>query len=313
MASQEGDAWLAYFYPETINELGYGVLRNHLDIHDFNALQAAEYELVGERSRQLLEGLVQIPLEPETSYLQDVHRHLFQDLYPWAGEFRTVDMRKEGSVFANKDLLGSYMRPLMRTVVNTSWNHLEHEKFVFLSAFTFAGINHAHPFREGNGRTTKAVLHEISKLSKFELDFDQVGAGEWNAMAKVSMPGPGEIMPHHEAAMDVFRRVVVPRTTPVPDQRTQAAQDVTRGLRARLQPAVTAEKGVGDGHAEPSTQAATPQPTETPVAQNRQHPRLSEITKTMKQNPSSTQRGVAQQPKPPPSPQAQPQTREHEY
>ncbi|WP_171814625.1 Fic/DOC family protein [Arthrobacter dokdonensis] len=228
MASPEDDAWLAYFYPETVNGLGYGVLRNNLGIHDFKELQSAEYELAGERSRQLLEGLVRIPLEPDVSYLRDVHRHLFQDVYPWAGEFRTVNMSKEDSVFASKDLIPSYMRPLMRTVASSSWDHLEHEDFVFLSAFTFAGINHAHPFREGNGRTTKAVLHEISKLSKFELDFDRVGPGEWNAMAQASMPGQGEIMPRHEAALDVFTRVAVPRTTPVPDQWAQAAHQVSQ-------------------------------------------------------------------------------------
>ncbi len=70
---------MAYFYPETPNEVGFGVLRNNLDIHDFNELQVAEYELVEDRSRQILEGSVQIPLVQGVSYLQDVHRNLFQD------------------------------------------------------------------------------------------------------------------------------------------------------------------------------------------------------------------------------------------
>lgn len=264
----EDEAWLAYFYPKTVNALGYGVLRNNLDIQVFEALQVAEYELVGERFRQLLEGSVRIPLKPDVSYLQDVHRHLFQDVYPWAGEFRTVNMRKEDSVFANKDLLGSYLRPLMRTVVTTSWDHLDHKDFVFLSSFTFAGLNHGHPFREGNGRTTKAVLHEISKLSKFELDFDQVGAEEWNAMAKASIPGPGEIMPRHEAAMNVFTRVAVPRTTPVPDLRAQAAEEISQRIYKGTQqePSVTHGPRAGyssdasDGLSNKQTRQASSQP-----------------------------------------------------
>ena len=39
-------------------------------------------------------------------------------VYPWAGEFRIVNTSKDGSSFANKDLLGSYLRPLMHTVMD---------------------------------------------------------------------------------------------------------------------------------------------------------------------------------------------------
>ncbi|MFK4299450.1 cell filamentation protein [Arthrobacter sp. GAS37] len=254
-------AWLDYFWPETITPEGYGVLRNHLGIRDFDALQIAEYELAGERSRQLLQGEVRIPLEPDVSYLQNVHRHLFQDVYPWAGELRNTNMGKEGSEFADRDLLRVYLRPLMRTVVSTEWKQLDHEDFSRMSAVTFAGINHGHPFREGNGRTTKAVLHEISKLSNFELDFNQVSPDQWNAMAAASMPGPGEIMPRSEEAMAVFRTVAVRRVTPVPDQRKQAAretskrifsskqqgQEASRTLRAGKTPEKSQGQGYGKG------------------------------------------------------------------
>ncbi len=124
MASQEEEEWLDYFYPETVGAFGQGVLRNNLGIRDFKELQIAEYELVGERSRQLLDGSVPLPLEPDMSYLQDVPRHLFQDVCPWAGEFRTVNIGKEGSAFASTDLLGSYLRPLMHTVVEAPWGRL---------------------------------------------------------------------------------------------------------------------------------------------------------------------------------------------
>lgn len=224
-------AWEAYFYPETYDPgTGHGVMRNLYGIRDFDQLAAVEYELADMRARQLLEGAVRIPMEPDVSYLQAVHRHLFQDTYPWAGELRTVNMGKAGSEFADKNLLRAHVRPLMRTVVSTDWRNLDHEGFARMASITFAGINYAHPFREGNGRTTRAVLHEISKLSPFQLDFNQVTPKAWNDMSRATMPGRGEIMPRAAEAMAVFRTISVRRTLPVPEQRSKAEREISQRI-----------------------------------------------------------------------------------
>ena len=78
-----------YCYPPD-----YTVLRNRLNIRDAPALEAAERELVAQR---LLEP---VPTgDFDLTHLKAIHRHLFQDVYAWAGDIRTVEIAKGESRF----------------------------------------------------------------------------------------------------------------------------------------------------------------------------------------------------------------------
>lgn len=75
-----------YLDPET------GVLRNKIGARRSEALHKAEGDLSFARMIQLLDR----PPAPtgDLTELRAIHRHLFQDVYEWAGELRTVDIRK---------------------------------------------------------------------------------------------------------------------------------------------------------------------------------------------------------------------------
>jgi cell filamentation protein len=78
-----------YCYP------GSAVLRNKLDIRDAAALEAFEEEVTRERAAEPLPaGKLSV------THFRAIHRHLFQDVYTWAGGLRTVRMSKGGSMFA---------------------------------------------------------------------------------------------------------------------------------------------------------------------------------------------------------------------
>jgi len=80
----------AYTDPET------GVLRNCENIDDDHLLHIFESIKVGIR----LEELQTNPIKIKNSYtLLDVHKHLFQDIYSWAGKIRTVEISKDGNPF----------------------------------------------------------------------------------------------------------------------------------------------------------------------------------------------------------------------
>ena len=64
----------------------FTVLRNRLDIRDTRTLDAAERQLVAQR---LLESVPSGDFD--LAHLKAIHRHLFQDIYAWAGELRTVE------------------------------------------------------------------------------------------------------------------------------------------------------------------------------------------------------------------------------
>ena len=80
-----------YCYPPD-----YTVLRNRLNIRAAPTLEAAERQLVAQR---LLEP---VPAgDFDLAHLKAIHRHLFQDVYAWAGEIRTVEiatmLRRDGA------------------------------------------------------------------------------------------------------------------------------------------------------------------------------------------------------------------------
>lgn len=87
---------------------------------------------------------------------QGIHHLLFQDVYSWAGEPRTINMGREGkSVFNTAAEIVPECTALMDRVTNADRFHLA------MGAF-YAEMNFQHPFREGNGRTLKCLFSAIA-------------------------------------------------------------------------------------------------------------------------------------------------------
>ena len=88
-----------------------------------------------------------------TKGLQDIHRYLFQDVFDFAGEIRTVDLAKGNFRFAP----AMYLVDTLKTIDSLPENTYDDiiKKYV--------EMNVAHPFREGNGRATRIWLDQILK------------------------------------------------------------------------------------------------------------------------------------------------------
>lgn len=76
-----------YVYP------GTDVLKNILNIKDKKTLDDAEADYVSLRLREVAEK--PLPGNYNIEHLSKMHRYIFQDLYEWAGEFRTINIEKE--------------------------------------------------------------------------------------------------------------------------------------------------------------------------------------------------------------------------
>ena len=76
-----------------------GVLKNRLGITDEATLETTEAQFVAQRSHELVQD--PIPGAFDLPHLQAIHRHLFGDLYEWAGHLRTVDLTKDTNRFAH--------------------------------------------------------------------------------------------------------------------------------------------------------------------------------------------------------------------
>lgn len=149
------DPAYTYIDPKT------GVLRNIEHISDKNLLVVFESLKVSIR----LEELQKQPLKIKNSLtLLDIHKHLFQDVYSWAGKIRKVEISKGGKQFfplSYFDNAFSYIDTLIVTYRNTEKDDIQ--QLTFMLAEILDNINYLHPFREGNGRTQREFLRLLAQ------------------------------------------------------------------------------------------------------------------------------------------------------
>jgi cell filamentation protein len=137
-----------------------GLLKNLLDISDHDVLLFVESSAVSKRLQELFRNPITIK---GTSSLLEIHQHLFQDIYDWAGKVRTVNISKDGKPFFDGERFSSafqYIDSLIeeyRTIDSSNFHEI---------AKTLASIldhvNFLHPFREGNGRTQREFIRLLA-------------------------------------------------------------------------------------------------------------------------------------------------------
>ena len=82
----------------------------------------------------------------------------------------------------------------------------------------------AHPFREGNGRSTKLYLEHVAERSPFQLEYDKVPRDVWNRAAELSRPDLGSYKVVPASVVPVFRHIATERPTPQPTAAPKKAE-----------------------------------------------------------------------------------------
>jgi cell filamentation protein len=163
-----------YVYP------GTNILRNKLGIHDADLLDFHERELATQRGR---EGFPKGNFD--LKHLQAIHRHLFQDVYDWAGEIRTVEISKGGSQFQLRQFIGTGMTNIHRRLVAARYFvGTNPEAFSREAGAIIGDLNYVHPFREGNGRTQLQYLRLLAERAKHTIDLTRLAPEEWIAASR---------------------------------------------------------------------------------------------------------------------------------
>ncbi len=130
------------------------ILENKLGITN-NAELAREEERISKmKAKEMFEKGYLDELEAGTyATLAEIHRYLFEDIYEFAGEIRQVNIAKGNFRFASMMYLEEALRNIDK-MPQASFDEII-EKYV--------EMNIAHPFREGNGRSTRIWLDLILK------------------------------------------------------------------------------------------------------------------------------------------------------
>ncbi len=137
-----------YCYPGTT------VLKNKLEIRRQDVLDEFETEMTDLRAAE--------PLPPgnlDYQHYRSIHRHLFQDVYDWAGQPRSVRISKGGNPFCYPEYIEAQANKLFDELA---------------SAHFLAELNAIHPFREGNGRVQLTFLTLLAEHAGHPLNHERL-------------------------------------------------------------------------------------------------------------------------------------------
>ena len=155
-----------YCYP------GTSTLKNKLDLRDYAELEAFEHESVSAKGEEELPSGHFNP-----AHYCAIHRHLFGEVYNWAGEYRNVRTAKEGAMFCYPEFVAEQMEMLFKALDEPSFAMMSSpEAFIQASVKFLAELNAIHPFRDGNGRTQLSFLFLLGGRAGHPLDMTRVRA-----------------------------------------------------------------------------------------------------------------------------------------
>ena len=153
-----------------------GALRNKLGITDPRALSEAEADI--SRARLAILTSRPLPGDYDMAHLQRFHSVIFGDVYPWAGELRTVDLTKWTSFCPVRNIC-AYADEVFGRLRSANWlRGLPRADFVREIAALYGDVNALHPFREGNGRAQRAFLGQLSSEAGWSLRWSDLSAIE---------------------------------------------------------------------------------------------------------------------------------------
>lgn len=173
-----------YVYPGTTILINKANLRSQDELDRFERLMT--------RAR-LAEPLPKIPMTYEG--YKTLHRHIFQDVFEWAGQSRTVAMSKGQTFFGPPDYVDAEMSRRFDVLAKENHLHgLTKQDFARRAAEHLNEINAIHPFREGNGRTQRLFLKTLATQAGHDLHVERLHPTPWNEASIKGFAGNHEPM-----------------------------------------------------------------------------------------------------------------------
>jgi cell filamentation protein len=146
------------------------VLINKASLRDQAVLDDFEFAMV------LARGAEPLP-DGDLNYAhyRSIHHHLFQDVYDWAGQPRTVRIAKGGNWFCYPENLDVHMARTFQWLADQNFLSGESKSsFAADSAYFLSELNAGHPFREGNGRTQLVFFRLLCANAGLPFNDDQL-------------------------------------------------------------------------------------------------------------------------------------------
>ena len=152
---------------------GTTCLINKFGITDETKLSEVEADITFAKASKLEENPIDGKLDIE--HFKAIHRYLFEDLYDWAGQFRTINISKKGTKFVKTDELENLCVKCFDRIKSSNYfRNISFESFVENIVDLYCTLNMLHPFREGNGRTERIFIAQLIRINGYDIDFSEI-------------------------------------------------------------------------------------------------------------------------------------------
>lgn len=156
---------------------GTTCLINKLGITDENVLKEIEGAITFAKASELENSPIEGSFDFE--HYKAIHKFLFEDLYNWAGQIRTVDFSKKGTVFASAEQIDELAQSCFRRLRDNNFFRSDSfDDFVDDIVDFYCVTNMLHPFREGNGRTQRIFIAQLVRLNGYDINFSDIDPDE---------------------------------------------------------------------------------------------------------------------------------------
>ena len=165
---------------------GTNVLINKFNIRDNKTLQEVEKKIVLTKLFELHKNK-QIG-DFSKSHFVSIHKYLFEDIYPFAGKFRTENIAKDYFSFAEWEYIENELDNLLNKLKNENYLLGQNKNDLAKGlAFYLSELNVLHPFREGNGRTIREFIRQLAYKNGYIFDLTNITSDEFLEASKKSV------------------------------------------------------------------------------------------------------------------------------
>ena len=149
------------------------VLINKLDIKDNKRLEEFERKIVLAKLYELRQNNQIGNFDIE--HFVGIHKFLFEDIYPFAGLFRTENIAKGNFSFAEWEYIEDELKKLLNQLKEENYlQNLDRNTFIKRLSYYMAELNVLHPFREGNGRTIREFIRQLAYKNGYVLNLKNI-------------------------------------------------------------------------------------------------------------------------------------------
>lgn len=156
-----------YCYPNS------NVLVNRLNIRDSKQLQRYEAKITAAKLLSLRQK--GITGQFDSTHFIYIHTYLFEDIYPFAGQFRKENIAKGEFRFAEWEYIEEELKRLLLQLEKENFLvGLSKKQLAERLAYYISELNVLHPFREGNGRTIREFIRQLALKNGYQLNLKKI-------------------------------------------------------------------------------------------------------------------------------------------